>query len=141
MHYLLFKHGGQRMVEEAQVEKAQEKVPAINHCKDLGPHFNVSAEAKYGAALTIRMEEATHNTERLDTHKAPYEKRDNHTGEDPPNRFIRMRTGTDKRGSDEIIQVSNCIVPNIRDSPKGHGSHIRRSNKRKLCGSGHARCM
>ena len=51
-------------------------VLVVNGCRDLGAHFNVSADKKVGTTLTERMRQATKSTERLDMFNAPYDKKE-----------------------------------------------------------------
>ena len=51
-------------------------VKVVNNGRDLGAHFNISGEARYGNTLTERMAQATGGAERLDKYRAPYEKKE-----------------------------------------------------------------
>ena len=55
--------------------RLKKRIPVINDCRDLGAHFNVSQEARYGTTLTDRLNGAAEGTEELDYFKAPHEKR------------------------------------------------------------------
>ena len=56
--------------------RLRKRIPVINDCRDLGAHFNVSQEARYGKTLTDRLNGAAEGTEKLDYFKAPYEKKE-----------------------------------------------------------------
>ena len=46
--------------------RLRRKIKVINHCRDLGAHFNVSEHAQYGSTLTDRPKDAAQITGRLD---------------------------------------------------------------------------
>ena len=49
----------------------------INDCRDLGAHFNATGKMKVGTTCTQRMRQAARSAERLEKHRAPYEKKAN----------------------------------------------------------------
>ena len=56
--------------------RLKKQVPVINDCRDLGAHFNVKQDARYGTTLTDRLKGAADGTEKLDYFKAPCEKKE-----------------------------------------------------------------
>ena len=56
--------------------RLRKKISVVNHCRDLGAHFNVSEHVQYGTTFTDRLKDAAQITGRLDLFKAPYEKKE-----------------------------------------------------------------
>ena len=86
--------GSRECLKKHVWRRLKRNVKVVNNGRDLGAHFNISDVARYGATLTDRMVQATGGAERLDRHKAPYEKKkgENRKSQNPAKGTLRLRT-------------------------------------------------
>ena len=70
------KNGAREWLRKHVWRRLRKRIPVINNCSDLGAHFNVSEEVRYGTTLSERLREAAESTDKLNFFRAPYEKKE-----------------------------------------------------------------